>query len=91
MHFTEVFENVFNKLNLCLQLALTLLQFRDMSTALSQHRLLLLERKLQLQVLLIGALTNQSGTVEVLLQGGHLRSRQSRVRSEGEVKERRAS
>jgi len=59
--------------NLCLQLALTVLQFRDVSSALSQHGLLPLERKLQLQVLLSGALTNQTGPVELLLQRGHLR------------------
>lgn len=57
---------------LFLQLTLTLLQFRDVSRALGQHGLLLLEWKLQLQVLLAGALTHQAGTVELLLQGGHL-------------------
>lgn len=59
--------------HLCLQTALTLLQLRDVSSALGQHGLLLLERELQLQVLLVGALTNQAGTVELLLQRGHLR------------------
>lgn len=69
-----VFENVLepSPTYLFLQLALTLLQFRDVSRALSQHGLLLLERKLELQVLLTGALTNQAEPVELLLQRGHL-------------------
>lgn len=61
--------------DLCLQLALTLLQFRDVSRALRQHGLLLLEGELQLQVLLVGVLTNQTSTVELLLQRGHLKNR----------------
>lgn len=62
-------------------MALTLLQLRDVTSALSQHGLLLLERKLQLQVLLTGALTNQAGTVEPLLQRGHLRREEQGRRS----------
>ena len=49
------------------------LQVRDVGGALSQHGLLLLERKLQLQVLLAGSLTLQAGAVEPLLQRRHLR------------------
>lgn len=60
---------------LCLQLVLALLQLRDVSVALSQHGLLLLEGKLQLQVLLVGALTDLSGTTELLLQRRHLKNR----------------
>lgn len=59
-----------------MQLALALLQLRNSSAALCEHGLLLLERKLQLQVLLTGALTNQSGAVKLLLQRGHLKSRE---------------
>lgn len=59
-----------------MQLALALLQLRNTSAALCEHGLLLLERKLQLQVLLTGALTNQSGAVKLLLQRGHLKSRE---------------
>lgn len=58
---------------LSLQLTLALLQLRDVGRAFSQHGLLLLERKLQLQVLFTGALTNQTGAVELVLQRGHLR------------------
>lgn len=63
--------------DLCLQLALTLLQFGDVSSALRQHGLLLLEGKLQLHVLLIGVLTNQTSAVELLLQRGHLKNRRA--------------
>lgn len=62
--------------HLPVQLALALLQLRNSSAALCEHGLLLLERKLQLQVLLTGALTNQSGAVKLLLQRGHLKSRE---------------
>lgn len=58
---------------MCLQLALTFLQLRDVSSAVSEHGLLLLQRNLQLQVLLVGALTHLSGATELLLQGGHLK------------------
>lgn len=57
-----------------MQLALTLLQFRDVSSALGQHGLLPLQGNLQLQVLLVGALTDLSGTTELLLQGGRLKN-----------------
>lgn len=67
----------------CLQLVLTFLQFRDVSSALSQHRLLLLQRQLQLQVLLIGALTDLSGTTELLLQDGHLKNKRPDKRESG--------
>lgn len=58
-----------------LQLALTLLQFMDVSRALAQHGLLLLQRQLQLQVLLSGALTDLSGAAELLLQDGGLKNK----------------
>lgn len=58
-----------------LQLVLTLLQLRDVGSALGQHRLLLLQGQLQLQVLLVGALTDLSGTTELLLQDGRLEKR----------------
>lgn len=57
---------------LCVQLALALLQLRNTRSALSQHSLLLLQGKLQLQVLLTLTLTNQAGAVELPLQRGYL-------------------
>lgn len=63
---------------LFLQLALALLQFTDACGALCQHGLLLLQRELQLQVLLTGALTNQAGAVELLLQRTNLKPGQDK-------------
>lgn len=82
--------------NLCLQLTLALLQLRDASGTLRQHGLLLLQRKLQLNVLLVTALANQSGTAELLLQGESLRSgesetQQTRRNVEGETERRPGS
>lgn len=71
-----------------LQLILTFLQFRDMSSALSQHCLLLLQRQLQLQVLLVGALTDLSGTTELLLQDGRLKNKRSDKPESGAVQKR---
>lgn len=71
--------------HLRLQLALTFLQFRDASSAVSQHGLLLLQRQLQLQVLLIGALTDLRGTAELLLQGGGLKDKGAEERESGTV------
>lgn len=65
---------------LSLQKALALLQLGDAGRALGQHGLLLLERNLELQVLLAGALANQPGAVELLLQRGHLWSEKSEMR-----------
>lgn len=53
--------------NLCLQLSLNLLQLDDASGTLCQHGLLLLQRELKLNVLLVNAVANQSGTAELLL------------------------
>lgn len=60
--------------NLCLHLSLNLLQLGDASGTLRQHGLLLLQRKLQLNVLLVDAPANQSGTAKLLLQGESLRN-----------------
>lgn len=79
-------KNVSNILTyLGLQLVLTFLQFRDASSAVSQHGLLLLQRQLQLQVLLVGALTDLSGTAELLLQGGRLKDKGADEREYGTV------
>lgn len=67
-----------------MQLVLTFLQVRDASGALGQHRLLLLQRALQLQALLVGALTDLSGTAELLLQDGRLKNRRSRESDAGQ-------
>lgn len=60
--------------DLCLQLSLNVLQLGDASGTLRQHGLLLLQRKLQLNVLLVNTPANQSGTAELLLQGESLRN-----------------
>lgn len=56
-----------------------------MSSAVGQHGLLLLQRQLQLQVLLIGALTDLRGTAELLLQGGRLKDKGAEERESGTV------
>jgi hypothetical protein len=58
--------------HLCLEQALAVLQLSDAGGALRQHGLLLLQGPLELQGLLCGGLTHQSGATELLLQAGDL-------------------
>lgn len=88
-HFSVYFKPVcfLFQTNLCLQLTLALLQLGDASGTLRHHGLLLLQRKLQLNVLLVGAPANQGGTAELLLQGESLRG--DRDSANMETKEKR--